>query len=125
MGGHEMAPHTPQVFGAPRQSRDAPLSPPRIFGIPAARAPIVAVERRRGWTETADTPLRAAGDMWDQARERITVEKPRPGAGGGVRLRVRGHYAAFRAAAPGDVVYDVVEGDGVTPLEDVQWADWD
>ena len=22
-------------------------------------------------------------------------------------------------------MYDVVEGDGVTPLEDVQWADWD
>jgi len=95
------------------------------LGLATTRPASFAVERRRGWTETADTPPRAAGDMWDQARERIAVEKPRPGAGGGVRLRVRGHYAAFRAAAPGDVVYDVVEGDGVTPLEDVQWADWD
>lgn len=63
--------------------------------------------------------------MWDEARRRITLDKPRPGAGGGVRLRVRGHDAAFRAAAPGEVVYEVSEGDAVTVLEDVQWADWD
>ncbi len=55
----------------------------------------------------------------------MTLEKPRPGGPAGVRLRVRGHYAAFRAAAPGTIVYEVAEGNAVTPLEDVQWADWD
>jgi hypothetical protein len=85
----------------------------------------VAVERRRGWTEAAGTPPRPAGDMWDEARgERVIMEKARPGAGGRMRLRVRGHYAAFRAPAPGLIEYDRVEDDEVIALEDVHWADW-
>lgn len=94
------------------------------FGLALTRPASFAVERRRGWTETADTPPRAASDLWDEARARIMLEKPRPGAAH-VRLRVSGHYAAFRAAAPGEVVYELAEGDAMTTLEEVQWADWD
>jgi hypothetical protein len=90
------------------------------FGLALTRPASFAVERRRGWTETADTPPRAASDMWDEGRAQITLEKPRPGARD-TRLRVRGHYAAFRAAAPGQVVYEVTEADAMTTLEDVHW----
>jgi hypothetical protein len=84
------------------------------------------VERRRGWTETAETPPRAANDMWDEQRgDRITLQKPRPGTPGRARLRVRGHFAAFRAAEPGPVVYEVAVDDEILALEGVQWADWD
>jgi hypothetical protein len=95
-------------------------------GMAVTSAASFAVERRRGWTETADTPPRAATDAWDERRgERITLDKPRPGASGRVRLRVRGAFAAFRAARPGPVVYEVAMGDEILALEDVQWADWD
>jgi hypothetical protein len=95
-------------------------------GLAATRPATFAVERRRGWTETADTPPRAAGDMWDEARaDRVTMEKPCPRSPGRRRLRVRGSYAAFRESKPGPITYEVVDGDEVTTLEDVQWAEWD
>ena len=94
-------------------------------GLAVTRPATFAVERRRGWTETADTPARAQTDVWDEARAaRVTLEKPRPGAPS-MRLRVRGYHGAFRALGRGEIVYEVVEGDEVTLLEDVQWADWD
>ena len=41
------------------------LSPVRErFGLRLSRADSFAVERRRGWTETSDTPPRAADDAW-------------------------------------------------------------
>src|SRR5438477_9082616 len=95
------------------------------LGLAATRPATFAVERRRDWTETADTPPRAAGDMWDEARaDRVAMEKPRPGADGRIVLRVRGRYAAFREMTPGPIAYEVVDDDEVTTLEDVQWAEW-
>jgi hypothetical protein len=38
------------------------------FGLRLSRADSFAVERRRAWTETADTPPRADDDAWDERR---------------------------------------------------------
>lgn len=97
------------------------------FGLAVTPPETFAVERRRGWTETADTPPRDPGDMWDERRaERVTMEKSRPGSHGSARLTVRGWYAAFRRAPGkwGGLRYTLVTNDRARELADVQWADW-
>ena len=98
----------------------------RSFGMAWTRAATFAVERRRGWTETADTPPRSLNDAWDQQRA-VAMEKRRPGTRADVRLVVRGYYAAFRSTLPGapkDTDYTIVERGRVQPVADAQWADW-
>lgn len=98
------------------------------FGLRMSRADSFAVERRRGWTETADTPPRDPGDSWDEARgDRIVMEKLRPGSDGSERLTVNGTYAAIRElhGVRTDVRYEVCRGDRAAVLEDIQWAEWD
>jgi hypothetical protein len=74
------------------------------FGLVATRRATFAVERRRGWTETAGTPPREADDVWDERRaSAVTMEKPCPRRDDGVRLRVRGYFAAFREGRAKDV----------------------
>jgi len=100
------------------------------YGLTWTRAATFAVERRRGWTETADTPPRGEDDPWDERRaSRVTMEKPRP-RDTRTRLLVRGRYAAFRDMQPswGPPRYAVGSEDGTrrdVDLADVQWADWD
>jgi hypothetical protein len=96
----------------------------RKFGLAVTRPASFAVERRRGWTETPDTPPRAADDMWDERRAVITMEKPRPKRDDHVRLRVRGRFAAFRDGRSKDVTYEIAADNTVNAL-DAQWADWD
>ncbi|MFK7929302.1 MAG: hypothetical protein AB8H79_14000 [Myxococcota bacterium] len=81
-----------------------------------------AVERERGWVETASTAKRATGGALDEERS-VTMVKTRP-TGGRQRLFVRGAFAAFRAfdADPSEAVYMISPGG---PLPGVQWADWD
>src|SRR5262245_60641628 len=98
------------------------------FGLRMSRADSFAVERRRGWTETADTPPRDPGDAWDEARgDRIVMEKSRPGSDGWERLTVDGTYAAIRElhGVRTGVRYELHRGNERTRLDDVQWADWD
>src|SRR4051812_48612154 len=58
-----------------------------------------AIERRRGWTESPDTPSRLSNDRWDEKRgERITLEKTNP-TEPKLALRVQGSYAAFRGGS--------------------------
>ncbi|HEU4367295.1 MAG TPA: hypothetical protein VFV05_03590 [Methylomirabilota bacterium] len=110
--------------GAPDAGDATPCR--KAVGVAFTPPVVFAVERRRGWTETADSPPRDAGDMWDEERApRVSMEKPRPGAGGSSRLIVQGHFAAFREGEPGPIAYAVVEDGRVAPLDDVQWADWD
>jgi hypothetical protein len=98
----------------------------RRFGLAVTRPATFAVERRRGWTETPDTPPRTADDVWDERRAgTVTMEKARPKRDGRLRLRVRGYFAAFREGAPKVVAYEIVTGEQVTALDDAQWADWD
>jgi hypothetical protein len=98
------------------------------FGLRLSRADSFAVERRRGWTETADTPPRAEDDAWDERRgDRVVMEKTRPNSEGPDRLTVRGTYAAIRElhGIRTDVRYALHSDDEASHLEDVQWADWD
>jgi hypothetical protein len=98
------------------------------FGLRLSRADSFAVERRRAWTETADTPPRADDDAWDERRgDRIVMEKPRPNANGPDRLTVRGTYAAIRElhGRRTDARYELRSGDVTRHLDHVQWAEWD
>jgi hypothetical protein len=98
------------------------------FGLRLSRADSFAVERRRAWTETADTPPRADDDAWDERRgDRIVMEKARPNANASDRLTVRGTYAAIRElhGRRTDVRYELRFGDVTRHLDHVQWAEWD
>ena len=91
------------------------------YGLAYSRPASFAVERRGGWTETADTPPQGEHDPWDERRaERIVMARPSPRDGS--LLTVRGGQAAFRGL-PGwfePPLYAI--GDRV--LVDAQWADW-
>jgi hypothetical protein len=98
------------------------------YGLRLSRADSFAVERRRGWTETPDTPPRAPDDAWDERRgDKIVMEKPRPNASGSDRLTVRGTYAAIRElhGQRTDIRYEHCSRDLTRHLDHVQWADWD
>jgi hypothetical protein len=97
------------------------------YGMEIPRAQSFAVERRRGWSETAETPPRAADDAWDEQRgDAITLEKRRPGGDGAVTLRVGGSYAGHRSmhGHRADIRYELQVGEDRRDLRDVQWADW-
>jgi hypothetical protein len=101
----------------------------RRFGIAFTKPASFAVERRRGWTETADSPPRHPGDMWDEKRAAdLKMEKARPGSEGATRLTVQGYFAAFRESLPAwpkPVRYEIVGAGRPLWLQDAQWADWD
>jgi hypothetical protein len=98
------------------------------FGIAVTEPATFAVERRRGWTESPGSPQRARDDMWDLRRAgELKMEKTRPRSNKAVSLRVHGYFAAFRSGPPArtkDFYYEINENGKLTPLEDVQWADW-
>ncbi len=112
------------VLGVPDVGDDAPLL--AKYGLDLYRPVQFAVERHRGWTESADTPPRPAGRMWDE-RRKVTMVKPDPATDNGVLLTVSGGYAAFRTMRgyyePAE--YAIEHGNDLTVLDDVQWADWD
>jgi hypothetical protein len=85
----------------------ASVRPPRVFGIPALDAPVVA-------------------DMWGVRRAAsLRLEKPRPGEPA-TKLEVTGEYAAFRSGTrTSAVAYRVLAGAEEEKLDGVQWADWD
>jgi hypothetical protein len=95
------------------------------YGLAFVRPGTFAVERRRGWTESADTPPQRADDMWDQHRE-VAMEKPSP-ADPRRRLRVSGWHAAHRSLEPkrfSPPAYALDDGSRSRPLDGVWWADW-
>jgi hypothetical protein len=97
------------------------------YGLAHTLSATFAVERRRGWTETPDTPPRSPNDYWDERRsEQVTMQKESP-AGGSVLL-AHGGFAAFRSMDQrwyGGPEYAVRSPDGVrVRLDGVQWADW-
>jgi hypothetical protein len=92
------------------------------YGLSWTRPDQFAVERRRGWVESIDTPQRDAGGAWDENR-RVEMMK----RSGDVTLHVEGRYAAFRTGDPADgpPVYWMTQDDELEVLDGVQWADWD
>lgn len=93
------------------------------FGLRVIRAQQFAVERRRGWVETEDTPPRDPQDMWDEKRT-VRMSKSQPS--GSAILEVEGSYAAFRdnPQIRDPACYSVVERGEIQVLEGAQWADW-
>lgn len=97
-----------------------------------ALAPIPAVqfanERRCGWEETSDSPLRDPKDVWDQRRN-ARLRKRQPG--GDRILHVEslglagGEFGVDQAIDGLRVCYAIEQGAGLDVLDDVQWADWD
>lgn len=108
-------------LGSPEVGDVAPCL--RRYGLRANRASQFAVERRRGWVETEDSPPRDPDDLWDEKR-RVRMLKSQPS--GAAVLEVEGSYAAFRdnPRLREPACYSVVEHGDITVLEDVQWADW-
>ena len=115
--------------GPPAEGDAAPLRDRHGLGLELTRPMVFAVERRRGWVESADSPpYDPERDLWDIGRTPyLTMEKSRPGTVGAVRLTVAGWYAAYRSGQPSwsEVRYAVDAGGGPRPLDGVQWADWD
>jgi len=113
-------------LGSPDEGDVGPCR--KKFGVAGTRPAAFAVERRRGWTETADSPQRSPGDVWDESRaEKVKMERARPRSDGGARLIVQGYFAAFRSTLPGwprEIRYEMHEDGRVLHLEDAQWADW-
>jgi hypothetical protein len=113
--------------GAPDEGDAGPCR--KRFGLAVTPAATFAVERRRGWTETADSRVRDPGDLWDERRaDEVRMEKARPGSGGATRLVVGGRFAAFRSSLPGEPKqfrYELVRDGRCLHLGDAQWADWD
>ena len=97
------------------------------YGLAWTRAASFAVERRRGWTETAESVPRSESDVWDEARaEQVVVGRPRPGDER-LLLTARGGRAAHRSMDArwyGPPDYRLACPDGEVRLEGVQWADW-
>jgi hypothetical protein len=130
-GAHFVEDRTVWQVGEPSHGDVTPCR--RKFGLAVTRPMTFAVEHRRGWSETADTPPRGPNDLFDEQRaEAVKMEKPRPRAGGEMRLVVQGWFAAFREGPFGrrvggrdrDRHYSIVENGRVRTLDDVQWADW-
>ena len=115
--------------GQPDTGEIEPLRRRYRIGLELTRPASFAVERRRGWTETADAPpYDREGDLWDERRAaRLTLEKSRSGSEPGTRLTVSGWFAAFRSGQPSwaQVRYAVVDHGERHLLGHVQWADWD
>jgi hypothetical protein len=101
---------------------------PIPFGLRSTPAVQFATERRRGWEEAPDSPLRDPKDLWDQRRN-ARMRKPRPGGGGVLCLEslgVAGGEFGVDQAVDGLRVAYSLEADGeIQLLEDIQWADWD
>ena len=102
----------------------APLR--RRFGLAGTSPVTFAVERRRGWQETPDTPPRSSLDAWDERRaDEVTMVRAHPRIGD-LQLLVSGRHAAFRDHAPawGRPRYRLGSRTERTQLEEAQWADW-
>jgi hypothetical protein len=106
--------------------KDAKLPIP--YGLRSIPIVQFANERRRGWEEAPDSPVRDPKDAWDQRRNaRMQKRQTRGGrvlcveslgwAGGefGVDQAVDGLRVRYSLQSDGDIEL----------LDDVQWADWD
>lgn len=110
------------------QADIAGIDLPRDIRLRATRAVQFATERRRGWTEAADSPPRAATDAWDEQRNaRLCKQQP----GGDALLCVEsvgwpgGEFRGQQAIDGLRVRYWLEHGGDLDVLDDLQWADWD
>lgn len=106
------------------EALDLPI-PYRLQSIPAVQ---FATERRRGWQESPDCPPRDPQDAWDERRN-VRMQKCQPDGHRLLYVESTGHPGGefgIEQAVDGLRVHYSMEADGrITPLADVQWADWD
>lgn len=102
-----------------------PSIPYGLSSIPVVQ---FANERRRGWSEAADSPRRASGDAWDTHRNaRIQKRQPK----GDRLLCVESHgwaggeFGVDQAVDGLRVAYWLETTDEIQAMNHVQWADWD
>ena len=98
--------------------------PYALRSIPAIQ---FANERRRGWIEAEDSPVRDPSDAWDQHRNAL-MRKPQP-RGTHVLCMERvgwagGAFGVDQAVDGLNVRYSLESNGDLELLEDVQWADW-
>ena len=106
--------------------KDAKL--PLPYGLRPNQAVQFANERRRGWEEAPDSPIRDPEDAWDQRRN-ARMQKRQP-EGKSVlcaeSLGWAGGEFGVDQAVDGLRVRYSLESDGdLEVLDDLQWADWD
>jgi hypothetical protein len=107
-------------------SEDAKLPIP--YGLRSIPVVQFATERRSGWEEAPDSPLRDPNDVWDQQRN-ARMQKRQPG--GKRMLYVEslgwaGGEFGVEQAVDGLRVRYSLESDGyLKQLDELQWADWD
>ena len=98
-----------------------------VGGMAKTHAAPFAVERRRGWAESASTPPRDPADVWDERRD-VVMEKSSPDADCASVLSVRSKFAAFRTCPtsfrPDPTAYRLTQHGRTDILTGVQWADW-
>jgi hypothetical protein len=105
--------------------QDASLPIP--YGLHSIPVVQFANERRRGWTEAPDSPIRNSKDAWDTQRN-ARMRKPQPH--GTPMLCVEsvgwagGEFGVDQAVDGLSVRYSLESGGDIELLDDLQWADW-
>jgi hypothetical protein len=86
-----------------------------------------ANERRRGWIEAEDSPVRDPADMWDERRN-ARMRKPQPRGTRVLCLEsvgwAGGEFGVDQAVDGLNVRYSLESGADLELLDDLQWADW-
>ncbi|ABW32765.1 conserved hypothetical protein (plasmid) [Acaryochloris marina MBIC11017] len=103
---------------------DVPF-PYNLSSIPVVQ---FANERHRGWTETADSPLRQPNDLWDEHRN-ARLYKIQPEGHRILYLEslglAGGEFGEDQAVDGMSVLYSMQSNEGIEILDAYQWADWD
>ena len=106
--------------------KDAKLPIP--WGLRSIPAHQFANERRRGWEEAPDSPVRAPDDAWDQHRN-ARMRKRQPGGKRVLSVEslgwAGGEFGVGQAVDGLRVRYSLESDGDLELLDDLQWADWD
>lgn len=116
-------------------TRDAPPLAAAVHGDATALAKLglgllrtsvasYAIERRRGWSEAADCPVRGPNDMWDERRA-VALEKPRPVGVETLRLEDDGIVDSALGFNNRRPRYRWLRGQESVVMEEADWCDWD
>jgi hypothetical protein len=100
---------------------------PIPYGLRSIPVVQFANERRRGWIEAEDSPVRDPTDTWDERRN-TRMRKPQPGGAHVLcveSMGVAGGEFGVDLAVDGLAVrYSLESNNALERLDDVQWADW-
>lgn len=101
---------------------------PIRYGIRPIPVVQFAIERRRGWSEAADSAGRAPRDVWDQYRN-ARMRKSQPGGDRVLCVEslgwAGGELGVDQAVDGLRVSYSLESDNDLQLLDQVQWADWD